>query len=131
MVWRVASRRKPYSLSALRNSASFCVKARMMRSTSAGAPERLTTDGAPAAPAAGVFCACAEAEAEPIVAAARTDKRTLFINIFPKLKGRREAFRVRGKKPAEQPLRCGPRVQSCRFEVQSRVPVSLTLNLEP
>jgi hypothetical protein len=74
----MASRRKPYSLSALRNSVSFRMKARTMLSTSTGAPERLTTDevGVVVVVAFG-FCAAAEATQSR---AARAAKRTLLIN---------------------------------------------------
>jgi hypothetical protein len=76
---KVLARNLPAPGDALRNSLSFCVKARMMRSTSSGEPERLTTDGpAAAGVVAGVgFCAAAEAAQSRT---ARTGKRTLLIN---------------------------------------------------
>src|SRR5215204_6130048 len=124
----MASRRKPYSLSALRNSVSFCVKARMMRSTFSGAPERLTTDGD--AEAAGVVCA--EAEAEHIVAAARTDKRTLFIDTFPKLKGRRARHSESGsKRPPSNHFDAGFKLKVAGSKLKVQAAALSALSVEP
>src|SRR2546423_626595 len=113
IVWMTASRLNSYSLSARRNSVSFCAIVRMMRSTSAGAPERLTTGEELSAEA----LVCASAAAGHSAAAARIEKINLFINTLPEVRRirRREALSVyessTRKPPAEQNFRCArPRV---------------------
>src|SRR5215212_4172043 len=111
-VCMTASRVKPYSFRALRNSASFCVNARMMRAVSSGAPERLTACVA----CAGAVCAAA---ADASRAADRNEKRTLFIKLFLDSMDEttRGLFGFDGKPPAEQTFRCGLKVTSCKFKV--------------
>src|SRR2546423_1428362 len=64
MVWMTASRLNSYSFKARRNSVSFCAIVRMMRSTFAGAPERLTTGESPVADA---FVCARAAALSPLV----------------------------------------------------------------